>query len=114
MESAGLWGLPVKVPFRLAPWSSVQCIFKLPPYYVRLPEYLPALTEVFCRECLLADLWARLLEGEQGDLVCSPEPRWPGVRDSRGGVWWRERVPHPLLFLPPFHLWVKSHHLVLY
>lgn len=49
---------------------------------------------------LLAGLWAGLLEGEQGDLVCSPEPQWPGVRDSRAGVWLEKKSTTPSAFFP--------------
>lgn len=114
LESAGLWGLWVKVPFRLAPWSSVQCVFKLPPHCARLPESVPALGEVCCGECLLAGLSAGLLGGEQGNLVCSPEPQWTGR--AIPGVWCGgEKEYHTLCFLSlPFHLRVKAHHLALY
>ena len=77
----------LKVPFSLAPRSSVQCVFELISNFILLPEFLPALREVFCRECRVAGFGVELLRGERGDPVCSPEPQWTRVRDSRVGVW---------------------------
>lgn len=104
-----------KVPFSLAPWSSVECIFELTPDFVRLPWIFACFKGSFLQRApggwslgQAAPRWAR------GPAVLP----WAAVDWSARLQGWgvvEKRVPHPLLFLPfPFHLMVKSHPLAFY